>query len=340
MAEARRGRDSALDLVTLGLNAVDLLCEVDGYPAEDSKGALLGWRRLPGGQAATAAVTAVRLGMRAAYIGAVGDDENGRFARAELVRERVNVEGLRVRPGAESQCAVILVNRGNGSRTILWRRGAEIRVRRNEIDRALLGRARFFHCDGHNVGAEIAAARYCRGRGIPTSIDTEKGDPRLIKSLLEHIDHVVVPAACADHLRGRRCRTHRERMESLAAYGGRAVVLTLGSEGCTGREEGATVRVPAYPVRTVDTTGCGDVFHGAYIVAALRGLPLEPRLRFAAFVAALKCRAFGARTAIPTIGELRTRRARELGRWMGREETGMVLGGREAVGLAPGSRTG
>lgn len=313
------------DVIALGLNAVDYLIEVPDFPIEDSKAPFLSCHRLPGGQAATAAVTCARLGLTAAYLGAVGDDDHGRFARAELRRERIVLSHLKLRPGNVSQFAFILVNRRNGSRTIRWTKGPGIVVRPDELDYRWLKRARLFHCDGHNPAAELAAARFCREHGIPTVIDTESGERGPLAELLHYIDHIVVPASFPDFLAGKRFRSDRERLRFLRGFGATRAVLTRGSAGCVGLDGDGLVTVPAYRVRTVDTTGAGDVFHGAYLAGLRFGLDFAATLRFAAFVAGIKCAAFGARAGIPTRAELRTRHRRELIRWLGPAPARLLL---------------
>lgn len=293
-----------LDLIALGLNAVDYLLDLRDFPREDEKINFLSWRRLPGGQAATAAVTVARLGFRSAYLGAVADDENGDFARREFERDRVDLSHLLVRRGGMSQFACILVNRRHHTRTILWNKSADIRVKPSELDLAWLAQAKVFHCDGHNLPAEIEAARFCRKHGITTVIDTEHGDPAGLRRLFRHIDHIILPADAADRFIGRRCRDDRERCRALLAFGAKAAVLTMGAQGSLGCDGARFVSVPACRVKVRDTTGAGDVFHGAYLAGLLMNLDLETRLRFASLIAALKCREFGARGGVPTASEL------------------------------------
>lgn len=312
-----RYSNSGFDVIALGLNAVDNLFEMDAFPREDSKVNFRSWRRLPGGQAATAACVASRLGFKAAYIGAVADDENGRFAIEEFRRDRVDLSHLLVRKKSVSQFACILVNRRNGSRTILWNKGPEIAVRPGELDFRFLRRARIFHCDGHNIPAELKAARFCRRHGIVTTIDTENGDPVSLRRLLRQIDHIIIPEDAVDRILGRRQRDSLSRCRSLLRLGARAVALTRGARGSVGYDGCAFVEVPALQVKAVDTTGAGDVFHGAYIAGLLFGLDLFRRLKFANYVAAVKCRHFGARGGAPTLAALRGPLQREFERYTG-----------------------
>ena len=115
------------DAVGIGLNSADQFCVVREYPKPNTKSGVLETARAGGGQAATAMAALARLGMRAAYIGAVGDDEAGAFSLASLEAEGVNLDGVVMQRGRASQFALIIVQQEGdgeekGSRTILWRR--------------------------------------------------------------------------------------------------------------------------------------------------------------------------------------------------------------------------
>ncbi|HEX7942987.1 MAG TPA: carbohydrate kinase family protein, partial [Gemmatimonadaceae bacterium] len=110
------------DVVTLGLNSVDMIAVVPEYPARNSKQHLEEFVRLPGGQMATAAATCARLGWRSRYVGAFGDDELSVFGRRSLTDEGVDVSAAWDVPGATSQFAVVIVDRSTGERTVLWNR--------------------------------------------------------------------------------------------------------------------------------------------------------------------------------------------------------------------------
>lgn len=262
--------------------------------------------RRAGGQAATAAVVAARLGLRAAFIGAVGDDEDGAFALAELRRAGVDCRAVRIRPGAASQRALIIACRRSGERMIVWQKDAAIRIDPAELDYRLLAQTRCFLGDGHFLPAETAAAEFCRRHGIPTVLDLEHIAGAATRRLLRQIDHIVTPRAVPDRLRGRAFRSDRARCAWLRAeFGASCAVVTAGAAGSSGSDAAGFFHAPACRVRVVDTTGAGDVYHGAYCAALLAGLPLDKRLRFANFMAAQKCRVAGARAGIPTIAMLR-----------------------------------
>ena len=88
-------------------------------------------------------------------------------------------------------------------------------------------------------------------------------------------------------------------------YGPPTVVVTEGTKGSTGYENGKFHKQPAYKVKTVDTTGAGDAFHAGYLYGLLKGFDLAERLKWGAAVAALKCAKPGARAGIPALNEVK-----------------------------------
>jgi ribokinase len=82
------------------------------------------------------------------------------------------------------------------------------------------------------------------------------------------------------------------------------VIITRGSKGCAAYLQNETFRLPAVPVQALDTTGCGDVFHGAYALAISRTHTILDATRFASVAAALSARSVGGRDGIPTLGEV------------------------------------
>jgi len=295
------------DVVTVGLNSIDLLVQVAAHPAPNSKQPLLGFARLPGGQAATAAVTCARQGWRARYLGTFGDDDHGRLARKSLEAEGVDVTRCRTVQNAPNQFAVILVDEKTGDRTVLWHRAAGLRLRSDDVPQDAVCSGRVLLVDCHETEAVTDAARLARASGIPTVIDVEHVRPG-IHELLREIDVIIAAEGFPSALTGARSTADALRILEEEFRPALACV-TLGQEGSLARAEGREIRTAGFRVPCVDTTGAGDVFRGALVAAWLasegRNQPnqVEDILRYANAVAALKCRALGAREGIPSRAE-------------------------------------
>ena len=294
--------DRNYSVVGLGQCAFDVLGRVSEYPPADAKAELSETLLQGGGPVATALVTLARLGFDTAFLGRVGDDHFGSRIREGLLAEGVDCRGLLTDPGGSSQFAFITVEERSGRRNIFWSRGSARPLSPAEIDPAVIKSSRVLHLDGLQHEASLAAARIAREAGVATVLDggtCREGTGEL----LPLIDHLVVSEKFACQIApGKELRF---ALEKLLAFGARAVTVTIGEKGCyTLSSEGEEFHQPAFPVMAVDTTGCGDVFHGGYIYGLLQEWDLRPTVRFAAACAALKTRALGGRTAIPTLAEV------------------------------------
>lgn len=298
-AEAR-----AYDVVTLGLNSIDLVAVVAEYPVINSKQRLQRFARLPGGQMATASAVCARLGWRARYIGVFGDDGLGRFSRDSLTAEGVDVAASWTAPGASNQFAVVLVDGRSGARTVLWDRHPALSIDPAAVPRAAVESGRLLIVDCQETAAATVAAQYARAAGIPTIIDVERVRPG-IGELLQQIDVVIAAQEFPTELTG-----HEDlgrALEAIAAeFNAPIVCVTLGEEGSLAHVNGREIRTRGFAVDCVDTTGAGDAFRGGFAAAWLA----DPQgdvadvLAYANAVAALNCRALGARGGMPTRREV------------------------------------
>ncbi len=293
------------DAVGVGLNSVDQLCLVSAYPPPDTKNGILEMARAGGGQAATTMAGLARLGLRAAYIGAVGDDEAGAFSLESLRAEGVNVDGVVTQKGRASQFAVIIVQREGarqerGTRTILWRR--EVSLSPGDVREEVVRAGRSLHLDGHNVEAEILAARWAREEGAPVFLDAERA-PEGMDALIGLTDYLVAAEGFPALLTG--ASDHREGLRLLHAMGPGVVGVTLGARGALAYDGRRFYEAPGFRVDARDTTGAGDAFRAGFLYGALRGMGLADTLRFANAVAAMSCAALGGRAALPRLDEAR-----------------------------------
>ena len=292
------------DAVGCGLNSVDLLAVVAEHPRPDSKQRIqrLAWQ--PGGQAATAMVTCARLGWRARYVGRFGGDEHGALSRQSLVDAGVDVSAATVVPGATNQFSLIVVDARSGARTIMWDRHPDLAMRRSEVPADAVTSGRVLLVDCHDTEASTQAARLARAAGIRTVVDVERVRPG-IGDLLQQIDVIIAAADFPTELTGEPTGAALATM--AREFRAPLICVTLGEDGSLALWEGREIRTRAFRVPVIDTTGAGDVFRGGFIagwLAAEGAADLEEILTYANAVAALKCRALGARQGIPTAEEV------------------------------------
>ena len=294
------------DVAGLGLNSVDLLAVVAEYPERNTKQRLQRFARLPGGQTATAMAVCAKLGWTARYIGSFGDDELGVLARDSLIREGVDIESSRTVPGATNQFAIVLVDARSGERTVLWHRHPGLTMERSAVPADAVTSGRLLVVDCHETAAATQAARLARAARSPTIIDVERVRPG-INDLLQQIDAIIAAQTFPAELTG--YEEPGRALEAMAReFAAPLVCVTLGAEGSLARTGGREVRTAAFQVDCVDSTGAGDAFRGGFAAGCLRAPTgdIEDVLRYANAVAALNCRALGARSAIPTLEEVET----------------------------------
>lgn len=291
----------AFDVLGLGYTAVDDLLYVDAYPPADSKTAVRRRERHPGGLTATALVAAARLGARCRYAGVLGDDELSAFVIARLEAEGIELDRLRRQAGTRPVHSVIVVDETRQTRNIFYDASGVCGVPEEWPAEEVIRAARVLFVDHLGVAGTVRAARVARAAGVPVVADFESlpEDPRFAE-LVSLANHPIVSLEFAQRWTGRE--PPAEAAAALWAPGREAVVVTCGAEGCwyvDAAHREAPLHRPAYRVAAIDTTGCGDVFHGAYAAALAEGLDLPARIRLAAATAALKATCRGGQSGIP-----------------------------------------
>jgi sulfofructose kinase len=286
-----------VDLVGVGLNATDTQIRLPHYPRLGSKVEFRSSDILPGGQVATAVAACQQWGLRTRYVGKIGDDSAAGIHRAEF--DRLGIEThLVTAPGCASQQAVILVDDA-GERTVLWKRDNGLTLKPEELRQEWIVNARALHVDGHDTAAAAVAAGWARDADIPVVADLDDLYPG-VETLLEKIDYLITSRDIPGRLTG-----IQDLQQSLPAvrdrYGCQLTAATLGHEGVLAWDGSQFHYAPAFQVKTLDTTGAGDIFHAGFIYGLLQGWPLARQLDFACAAAALNCTAAGARGGIQSV---------------------------------------
>jgi sugar/nucleoside kinase (ribokinase family) len=300
------------DVVGLGECSADHLLVAGDYPACDSKQRLSRYELQGGGQIATALVACARLGRRSLYLGAVGDDQLGRWIVDDLEREGVDASRVVKVAGAPTRSAFIIVSGGgagasggaDASRTILYQRDARLDVPASAFgDAPDLGRV--LHLDATVPGASLAAARRARQAGSVVVLDIDHFDPGVggLDELVAGCQVVIGSSGFARQLAGPGGDLERGLVRLGEMTRGFAC-CTAGAAGSLALIDGKVHHAPGFVVPVVDTTGAGDIYHAAFIHGLLSGWPPAEVMRFANAAAALKCRQLGGRPGAPTLAQV------------------------------------
>ncbi|MGD8240975.1 MAG: PfkB family carbohydrate kinase [Armatimonadota bacterium] len=297
--------EKSYDIIGMGVCAFDVLVEVDRFPGRDEK---LRARRVVtqgGGLVGTALVAAARLGGRCAYLGALGDDSFAESCAREFEAEGVATDLIRREKGSSVVTAFIVADRSAGTRMILYTAEGAAKLRPEEVAEEVIAQGRVLHVDNFFPETALKGARIARSLGVPVTMDMERRESPN-HEFVALGDYVIVPLGLAADLYGASGLEEAARAlyEKVAAGGGRMAVVTDGTRGSLGVHEGGVIRQPAYRAEIVDTTGCGDVYHGAFALGVARGWEPERTMAVASATAALKCRKLGGRQGIPTMREV------------------------------------
>ncbi|HYA02842.1 MAG TPA: PfkB family carbohydrate kinase [Syntrophobacteria bacterium] len=294
--------EPGFDVYGLGQCALDFLGKVEAYPPPDVKCEVSDPVIQGGGPVATALVALARWGVACVFAGVVGDDLFGSMIRASLDEEGVETREIMIRRGAGSQLAFIVAEPGRGRRTIFWHRPTGPPLRPDEIDYRLIRSARLFHTDGLFPEASLAGARAAKDAGVAVVVDAGTLRDGIL-DLARTSDYFIASETFSRALVGND--RPLDACCKLAELGPRVAGVTLGERGYVALADGRVIERPAYEVRAVDTTGCGDVFHGAFIYGLLQGWGVEKSLDFSAWAAAMVSLKLGGRAGIPLLAEVK-----------------------------------
>ena len=293
--------EKPFDVIGVGVNAVDQLCIVPRYPRLDTKTRILDFKKLPGGPTATALVFLARMGLAGKYIGKVGSDEFGTMIQESLKAEHVDVSSIVVEQGVPNQSAFIVIDQRNGERTIFWHRDPQLDLADAELDPIQVCAGKVLHLDGVDGRAALSAAAWAQDAGIPVVMDIDTVVPEAEK-LFQKVDFLITSAEFPAEFTGLD-----DPSESLLALGelcGGFLASTNGVDGAMAVIGNECVRFPAFRVDAVDTTGAGDVFHGAFIYGIFQNWSVGRIMRFSNAAAGLNCEAIGAMEGIPSLSEI------------------------------------
>lgn len=285
-----------VDVLCVGNASYDFVFQVNHHPGGDEKMTARAFLQCSGGPAANAAVTVARLGAVSAFIGYIGTDEYGEKQRFDLRHENVNTEYIAVGE-APLPVSTILV-KPDGSRSVVNYRGEVDYLSADFVtDTNLLPRVLLF--DGHEPYVADELMANFKAIKIPSILDA--GSVHLgTRHLVDKVNYIIASEKFALEFTG------KEGMDAVRDLAQRApnVIVTRGAKSILWKNPENEGEFPAFSVKAVDTTGAGDVFHGAYAYALANRMGWQERLRFSAAAAALSCTKLGGRTSIPTGKEL------------------------------------
>jgi sugar/nucleoside kinase (ribokinase family) len=293
--------DAQKKVVGVGLACLDqlILWKDTAAPVRDNR--VLDYSTQGGGMVGTALTAVARLGGRAEWWGAVGSDWMGRMVLDGLAQEGVDTGQAVTLEGERGPMVLVCVDGVTGERHFVYsvgHLGPKVQVGSSEG----LRDAGCVLLDGTIHESAVRAAQEARRLGVPVVADCQWGTGESTRALLAHVDHAILGEGRT--LRQEVGDDYRRACQLVRDMGPSHVVITLGARGLVSLDGDCFRQMPAFPVDVVDTTGAGDVFHGAFCRGLVLGYGTEENLAFASATAALKCRRLGGRAGIPTFAQV------------------------------------
>ncbi len=285
------------DVVGVGISAVDINVTVTSIPRIDENVMVLEHRKQLGGTVSTALATLQRLGMRTKYMTMLGNDEYGRLIADGMQSFGIDTSSLVLVEEQSTSFSIVLVDSMTGRRSIAFYPGCAFTAPAECVDEESVRSSSLLHVDIYNP-AVLAACKVAREANVPISIDANALFPGL-EELLAMGNIFILGNEVAGQLAS-ESDIHKTGKKLLKEYGLDLVVITSGEQGSAAFTALQTVDSPGFKVRVADTTGAGDVYHGAYLFGHLQQWPIERTLRFANAAAALMCTSQEGWSGIPT----------------------------------------
>jgi sulfofructose kinase len=296
-----------LQIVGVGRACFDVLIRLRDLPTWEHGTRFSALSIDGGGPVGTACVAAARLGARVGFVGTAGSDEFAESKLRSFARDGVDLSHLRVRNDIEHDLVLVWVHEDSGERVFShFQSFGESPLRPEDLDRSYVTSAEYLLLDGAHEDAAVQAARWMRELGKQVMLDawTIPGfdvHPKF-RRLIPESDILIAGSGLVPALTGRQDVWEAGR--AALALGPRIVVQTQGAAGSYTVTADEEFHTPAFSVPVMDTTGAGDVFHGAYLVGLLRGWDLRRVATFATAVSSIQCTRMGGRAGIPRYPEV------------------------------------
>ena len=295
-----------IDVIGIGAPCVDLLLNIDHLPANDESIPIEEYSYQGGGKVATALVTLARLGNETGIIGEIGNDRFGEFIERDFQEHGVDTNHLNIQKSGKTPFSVVLSDLRSNSRNILYNKGELNSPEYKNEDIEYVKQAKFLHL-AYPRNYEYEIVKKLTKENISIVFDADFYEPE-IKKFFPHIDVLIASQEFADVYQANNypnIKKYKELILKIADKGIETVIITLGKEGSLVYHNEEIFHQESFSVKVQDTTGAGDVYHGAFIHGLLHKMSIKKTAKVASAVAAMKSTVIGGRAGIPTVSDLK-----------------------------------
>lgn len=285
-----------MKVLCIGSAAYDVTVPVTGYPIENTKNRVSERTECGGGPASNAAYLMGKWGLDVYFAGVVGDDEQGRTIKKEFESVKVNTKYLKMLKNKKTPISFIIANTDNGTRTILAYREAEIKLEELKLN----FKPDYILIDGQEY--EISKNILSIYKDAISIIDAGRPTEQIIE-LAKMTNYTVSSREFAETVTGvtvdyEDYQTLKDLYLKMKEIFNNNIVVTLESKGCLFEKDGKIMIMPSIQVIPVDSTGAGDIFHGAFVYGLSKGFALEKILKIANTAGAMSVTRLGSRNSV------------------------------------------
>jgi len=294
-----------IDVLGIGVSTIDQFHVVEHFPDKEEIQQAKHSKLEGGGPVATALVTLARLGAKTLMLDCIGNDWVGNQIISGFINEKVITDYMIIKKGFTSTLTSVIVREYDGARTIIFSPGNSGDLSENDINSELISKAKYIHLNGRHLSACLKACKIAKEYN--TKISFDGGSHRYrdeLRKIVPLTDICIVAKDFSEKYTGKT--DLNESAGELLSEGPEIVIVTDGIKGSwLYSKEIDGFHQPAFEMQNVvDTTGCGDSFHGAFLYGLINNYNLYDSIRTASMVAALNTLNLGGRCALPTLSEL------------------------------------
>jgi sulfofructose kinase len=291
-----------IDVVGIGVSTLDMFTVVDKFPTTREVQKAITMVLDGGGPVATAMATLAKLGAITVMIDNLGGDWSGSLILEDFKKYNVNIHCLEIFPKYSSSIANILVQKDTGIRAIIFQPGSVPEIKNISKYASIIQKAKILHLNGRHLDASLEAINIAQRARGKVSFDggANRYNPNM-RLIVPKVDICIVAKEFALSYTGETRIDHAGNI--LLKAGPELVVITDGINGSWVFNKGIGMfHQPAFKIdNVVDTTGCGDSYHGAFLYGFIHNMSLQKSAEFASAVAALNTQSLGGRKGLPSL---------------------------------------
>lgn len=288
-------------ILCVGHSAYDITYLLPNFPQENRKYKAEQRSMMSGGPAGNAAYLLSKYKEDVSYITTLGNDLYGNKILEELKSIGVDTKNIIMKDNFVTPCSFIITNTTNGSRTIInYREGNDIKDLKFTYKKA----PEIIHFDGHELEIALEIIKMFPNAVKVLDAGTYKEGTRVLAT---KVDYLI----CSEDFARAHCKIEdinesnfKEVLEILGKLNQNIVIVTLGERGSIMLRDGKVHQFKAFKAKAIDTTGAGDIFHGAFVYGLSKGLSLDENVEFSSACASLSVEKIGGRSSIPELEQV------------------------------------